>query len=469
MHFIRQVYHTALLTLAFLSAFCSAVIAQTLDQWADQVVGFSSQWRTREWSAHQALGPSNTFGYGSIRTSWSPLSKNDTVETLTVGFAIPVYATGATIRETFGNGFVTRVDALDVDGQFHTVWSGVDPSRPGSPVDFHLAWPQTTFAVRGLRIYVNTNLNRNTYEEIDSIRLHGVPVFYSQWASGISGFSSQWSDTRWAAHQALGPLDTYGYGDIVTAWTPFLQNGTQEFLQLDYATPVYAQGVVIRETWGNGFVTRVDLIDTENSSHTVWTGTDSSLPTSSVNFLLLFPKTPYIVKGVQVTINTNHNPYTWEEIDAVCLLGERALLSGAIHLEDCADQAVPMTLEFRPVAGGDPILRATTPASNGDFLVEGVPNGDYRLAVKGAKWLRKVVPVSVDGNGTASIVVSLLGGDANDDNTVDVLDLALLIQTFDSRNGDPNWDASADFNNDASVDVLDLNILICNFDRTGDS
>ncbi|MGB8166561.1 MAG: hypothetical protein WCF18_03650 [Chthoniobacteraceae bacterium] len=56
-----------------------------------------------------------------------------TVEQLTLGYASPVLATG--VRETNGNGFVTRIDLLDTDNQFHTVFSGVDPSPKGTVVD----------------------------------------------------------------------------------------------------------------------------------------------------------------------------------------------------------------------------------------------------------------------------------------------------------------------------------------------
>ena len=100
----------------------------------------------------------------------------------------------------------------------------------------------------------------------------------------------------------------------------------------------------------------VDCVDTTNNLHTVWTGTNSSSPNSSVNFLLLFPKTPYQVKGVGFHVNTNHNLQTWEEIDAVCLLGVSSKISGTILLEEYSDQSEPMTLEFRPLPHGNPIL-----------------------------------------------------------------------------------------------------------------
>jgi hypothetical protein len=62
----------------------------------------------------------------------------------------------------------------------------------------------------------------------------------------------------------------------------------------------------------------------------------------------------------------------------------------------------------------------------------------------------------------------LLGGDANNDNFVDVLDLDLLVVSFNWVLGDPDFNPSADFNNDGAVDVFDLDILIRNFNGEGE-
>ncbi len=106
------------------------------DQWASALLAFSSQYSPTDWSAAQALGAPNTFAYGDMVTAWAPSSMNGTLEHITVGFATPAYATGVTIRETWGNGFVYQVDLLDVNNVLHTIWSGVDPSQPGTPVRF---------------------------------------------------------------------------------------------------------------------------------------------------------------------------------------------------------------------------------------------------------------------------------------------------------------------------------------------
>ena len=34
------------------------------------------------------------------------------------------------MRETYGNGFVYQIDALDLAGQLHSLWTGVHPAQP---------------------------------------------------------------------------------------------------------------------------------------------------------------------------------------------------------------------------------------------------------------------------------------------------------------------------------------------------
>jgi hypothetical protein len=141
-----------------------------------------------------------------------------------------------------------------------------------------------------------------------------------QYASSVIDFSSQYTTTSWSATQALGPPNTPNYGDYSTAWAPLLPNTGAEYLTLGFATPDFADGVIVRETNGNGFVSRVDAIDTNDVSHTVWTGTDLSQPETPVDFFASWPRTAYRVKAVKVYVDSSHSP-TWEEIDSVQLVG----------------------------------------------------------------------------------------------------------------------------------------------------
>ncbi len=143
-------------------------------QWALAGVGSPSSTRPGHAQGETRFEP-DTEEYGSSPRAWSPLSQNGTLEWITVRFQTPVYASGATIRETWGNGFVYQVDVLDTSDVLHTVWSGTDSSEPGTPVNFDVTWPVTDYLVKGVRVYVDTDANPNTWEEIDAIALYGYP------------------------------------------------------------------------------------------------------------------------------------------------------------------------------------------------------------------------------------------------------------------------------------------------------
>lgn len=166
-HLIASVFAAAIAAASIGSA-----AAAPLSQYASTVKGFSSQWSAGSWSAAQVLGAPNTFGYGDIATAWAPGSQNGTLEWISVGFDTAVYANGATIRETSGNGFVYQVDVIDTLGNLHQVWNGSDTSAPGVPFDFSMSWATTSYLVSGLKVYVNTNTT-STWEEIDAISLLG--------------------------------------------------------------------------------------------------------------------------------------------------------------------------------------------------------------------------------------------------------------------------------------------------------
>lgn len=166
--------HAALLVL--LLGIQTAHASSSIDQYASSVLNFSSQWSPNGWAATQVLGAPDTTTYGDIGTSWAPSPRNGSLEFITVGFDTAVYANGATIRETWGNGFVYQIDVLDTLNNLITVWTGTDTSQPGSPVDFLATWAETSFAVKGLKIYTNTDHDPNAWEEIDSIQLHGTPA-----------------------------------------------------------------------------------------------------------------------------------------------------------------------------------------------------------------------------------------------------------------------------------------------------
>ncbi|MCS6776655.1 MAG: proprotein convertase P-domain-containing protein [Chloroherpetonaceae bacterium] len=147
----------------------------------------------------------------------------------------------------------------------------------------------------------------------------------------------------------------------------------------------------------------------------------------------------------------------------------RVSVQGALQLEEAVDRAQSVTFTFRPAGGGSSFDRTVTLNSAGEFVLDDILAGEYNVRIKGAKWLAVSRSLDLRGGNAGSTTFDLLrAGDANDDNTVDVLDLGALIAAFDAGSGDPNWNAGeADFNCDGVVDVRDLDLLIRNFDASG--
>jgi hypothetical protein len=163
-------------------------------------------------------------------------------------------------------------------------------------------------------------------------------VMVSQYASSVTGFSSQYDEedgsADWWAVQALGAPDTVDYGDEITAWAPLPKNGPWngplEFITVEFLTPVFANQVTIRESWGAGFVRQLDVVDSNDSLQTVWTGVDPSVPGNPkepVDFTIDFAQTEFLVKGVKVYVDTRHNLDEWEEIDSIQLVGSTSASS----------------------------------------------------------------------------------------------------------------------------------------------
>ena len=93
---------------------------------------------------------------GSIAAAMAS-SRDGTTEYVTVGVDAPVYATGVEVHETYGGGFVSRVDVVDTDDVLHTVWTGTDPGPANQASTFRITWPETDYLVDGVRIYVDTD------------------------------------------------------------------------------------------------------------------------------------------------------------------------------------------------------------------------------------------------------------------------------------------------------------------------
>jgi hypothetical protein len=153
---------------------------------------------------------------------------------------------------------------------------------------------------------------------------------------------------------------------------------------------------------------------------------------------------------------------TWRYSSGETVLGNIDLM-GSVNL------AQGITFAFRPNTGGGEIVRSAILTPTGEFTFFDIPAGSYEVAIKGDRWLRSVVPLTVSAGGINVVEALLIPGDLNDDNIIDLFDLIDFFSAYGSAPGDPNWNPAADVNCDGSVvDLFDLILFFANYGSEGD-
>ena len=213
-----------------------------------------------------------------------------------------------------GDGAVNGVELQDQSG----IWQHghANPGNPGevsNPGDASSVPtpPTPTLPPRP------TPTNTPTQETIPTPRpTSPAGLEYRQWASTATA-SSQGGNEAWSAMQAAGRPDTDTYGDHPTAWAPESSGDGPEWLELRFPEAVYATGVRVCETYNNGFIYQVDLIDVAGKTSTVWSGEDKTPQGEPSWFEISLDPAPCAVIGVKIHTRVRG----WEEIDAVELIG----------------------------------------------------------------------------------------------------------------------------------------------------
>ena len=160
---------------------------------------------------------------------------------------------------------------------------------------------------------------------------------------------------------------------------------------------------------------------------------------------------------------------------AKIVVGPTAALAGTVALEGVPNPAGsvapvnPITFTLRPAGGGAPQTFRQMLGAGGAFTLPLVPAGAYVLAVKGDRWLKAADLVDATNGNVSGLHFSLAGGDADNSNTVDVLDFGVLVNAYggDVLRPGSGYDPTADFNCDGLTDVLDFGVLVNNYGAMG--
>ncbi|MBX7134287.1 MAG: hypothetical protein K1X67_16560 [Fimbriimonadaceae bacterium] len=151
----------------------------------------------------------------------------------------------------------------------------------------------------------------------------------------------------------------------------------------------------------------------------------------------------------------------------------RPTISGTVALGDWGGPigARPVTFEIRAVGSTIPIYSTTLNlGAGGAYAFNPVipAAGNYDITCKGSNWLRAIRSnVAIAATGVAGQNFSLINGDANDDNTVDIADYAMLSSSYGKSLGDVGYLSGADLNGDDSVDIADYAILSSKYGQSG--
>lgn len=141
-------------------------------------------------------------------------------------------------------------------------------------------------------------------------------------------------------------------------------------------------------------------------------------------------------------------------------------LSGSVDLQGRANESGG-TVTIMSASGY--LESKTITAADGSWSFTNIPAGDYQVNIEMARYLDAQKGeygggVTVPPGGTVVLSkVKLLGGDANDDDEVDISDGTIIGGQFGLS---PPTDSRADINNDDMVDILDLVLFGGNYTKT---
>lgn len=153
--------------------------------------------------------------------------------------------------------------------------------------------------------------------------------------------------------------------------------------------------------------------------------------------------------------------------------GGLVAISGNVTLQDWEGSPNPtLAVILRPVGGGSQTqLSGIALAADGTFTFNTGLRGNYNILVKASHWLRKqhAAPINITSSGVSGLSFTLINGDLDGDNEIDIQDYAVLSNAYGSSPGNGGWIPQADLNGDLSVDIADFAILAAHYGLSGDN
>ncbi len=137
---------------------------------------------------------------------------------------------------------------------------------------------------------------------------------------------------------------------------------------------------------------------------------------------------------------------------------------------------VPLTVKFftpgADVLTDTPLYTADnlTTFKNGSFAVaqaSGILPGTYDISAVSPHCLTNVKSgVAITVSTTAVNLGTLLEGDANDNNIINIADFGILAATYGKISNDIGYDAQADFDRNGIINIADFGLLAANYSKS---
>lgn len=148
-------------------------VVEEIRQWASSAEA-SSEWDNPDWAAIQAIGEPDTLitACEDATTAWASYG-SDTIEWLEVGFEGAVVPTEINIIQTHSPDQVVKVEVVDLDGVYTTVYTG-EPENLWEQCPYTLSVPvDVDFPVMTVKITIDQSIIDPTWNEIDAVELVG--------------------------------------------------------------------------------------------------------------------------------------------------------------------------------------------------------------------------------------------------------------------------------------------------------
>jgi subtilase family serine protease len=344
----------------------------------------------------------------------------------------------------------------DSNWAYYALWNGSDYTGDGTS----FASPTTSASTALVEQWLIANgyLTANSSGKYRLGRLQDI--IYAQ-----NGRNDVWFDIISGSNMAAtGIMYATPFWDYVTGWgCPDFYNFAVS-LSAPLAVTVAPQGATISQGATQQMTATVAGSNVQSVTWSVLSGPGTISASGLYTAPATVPSTEQATIQATSTINTA-SPVTGTA--SITVLSQGYAVSGTVSMVGCTNPQQQLSFEFRP-SSGTAFTLTTTLDSTGAFTLSGIPSGAYTIAIKGPKWLqRDVTGVNVTGT-TSGVSATLLPGDDNGDNVVDLNDFSILAAAFGTAEGQAGYNVNADFNCDGVIDLNDFSLLAADFGLAGD-